>query len=566
MVFACFIYSIVIVRYFLEFQYGGIGVAVLAYLGYETGKMVWLPFSIQAGMTAALFVYLGWIAKKYRLFEKLISPVWISGAAIVWLFGVLFCGEFYLVRNYFGHGFFDIIVAVAGSYLVIIGCKIIDQKAERLARLLQFYGKNTLIILCMHSVELLIVSWDWVWKIGGELQLQAYQVIGIILILKTMLFSVGIYVIHFLKNKYNILKNRIRERKELWKKKKIAIETRIPVENTRIKYMDMAKGITIMAMILGHVQIPEYLRIIIFSFHMPLFMIINGYFIKNYSIKRTFIRSVRTLLVPYTIVCLISAGIYAYIAIESNSVSEMFFYKIKAMIGGMSKISNRFLSFDSVCVVWFICCLFLARNIYVMLINLSKKCHWICPYGILVLAFGGYMIGKYYAFMPWSLDVALVCLIFIGIGNWLRRESFFDKSYSYILIIPATVWIYFMKMGISIELAVRSYPFGIFCIIEAIAGSIVVISISKLLNKNKIMTAILSWVGKNSMIILGIHCLELMYFNWDNYIFAYLPFTMNWFRIFVIKSIVILFLTGVIVVIKNWIRVLTSKEKCAKKY
>ena len=283
------------------------------------------------------------------------------------------------------------------------------------------------------------------------------------------------------------------------------------------------------------------------------------------EVKVTFIRSVRTLLVPYTIVCVISAGIYAYIGIESNSVGDMFLWKIKAMIGGMSKISDRFLAFDSVCVVWFVCCLFLARNLYVMLINLSKKHHWICPYGVLVLAFCGYLIGKYYAFMPWSLDVALVSLTFIAAGNWLRIENFFDKSYSYILIIPATVWIYFMKMGISIELDTRSYPLGIFSIIEAIAGSIVVISISKLLNKNKIMATILSWVGKNSMIVLGIHCLELMYFNWDNNIFAYLPFTMNWFRIFVIKSIVILFLTGVIVIIKTWIRNLINKGKCTRK-
>lgn len=53
------------------------------------------------------------------------------------------------------------------------------------------------------------------------------------------------------------------------------------------------------------------------------------------------------------------------------------------------------------------------------------------------------------------------------------------------------------------------------------------------------------------MIILGIHCLELMYFNWEKYIFDYMPFTMNWFRVFIIKSIFILSLTGVIVFIKK---------------
>ena len=45
-----------------------------------------------------------------------------------------------------------------------------------------------------------------------------------------------------------------------------------------------------------------------------------------------------------------------------------------------------------------------------------------------------------------SLDVALVSLIFIGVGNWMRKESFFDK-YCYTLIIPAAVnRIYFLRM------------------------------------------------------------------------------------------------------------------------
>ena len=106
-------------------------------------------------------------------------------------------------------------------------------------------------------------------------------------------------------------------------------------------------------------------------------------------------------------------------------------------------------------------------------------------------------------------------------------------------------------MGNSIELAIRSYPLGIFSIIEAIAGSMVIISIAKLLNKSKVITVIFSWIGRNSMIILGIHCLELMYFNWEKYIFDYMPFTMNWFRVFIIKSISILSLTGVIVLVKK---------------
>ena len=543
--------AVVIVRYFIEYKQGWLGVVVLAYVGYKTGQMVWLPLSIQAGMTAAVFVYLGWLSNKYKLFEHPAPHMWISGAAIIWLFGILFCGKLYVVRNHFENGLFDIVVAVAGSYLVIVICQIIDKQTKYLANLLEFYGKNTLTILCMHEVEILTISWKWVWQIGDKLQLQTYQVIWIILILKMLLFTVGIYIIQFLKKVYTRIKGKIQKKYELCEKRKSTAVITSSMSESRIEYWDMAKGIAIMAMILGHIQIPGYLRIIIFSFHMPLFMIVNGYFIKNYNVKRTLMRSMRTLLVPYAIVCLLSAGIYTYIGSEGIGASAMFLQKIKAMIGGMSKISTRFLTFDSVWVVWFVCCLFLARNIYVMLMKLLERYRRICPWVILSLAFLGYLMGKYYAFMPWSLDVALVALIFIGVGNWMRKVELWEKSYCYTLVIPAVIWIYFLRMGISIELAIRSYPLGIFSIIEAIAGSMVIISIAKLLNKSKVITVIFSWIGRNSMIILGIHCLELMYFNWEKYIFDYMPFTMNWFRVFIIKSIFILSLTGVIVFIKK---------------
>lgn len=462
--------ALMIVRYFIDYEYGWAGVILLAYVGYKTGTMVWMPLSVQAGMTAAVFVYLGWIFNKHKVFERPISAVWLGSATVVWLFGILFCGRFYIVRNYFGNGLFDILAAAAGSYVVIEVCKVIERKTKNLARVLEFYGRNSLLILCMHAVELHIIDWSWVWQSGERLQLQTYQVIWIIFILKVLLFTVGIYVIRFLKERYNVLKKWAKEKYESSKKHETKMLIMDSAVENRIEYMDMAKGIAIMVMILGHAPIPEYLRMIIFSFHMPLFIIINGYFIKSYNIKRTFTRSVRTLLVPYVIVCLLSAGICVFIGAESGNMGVLFFPKIKAMIGGMSKTSTRFLSFDSVWVVWFVCCLFLARNLYVILMKVSEKYPVICPWGILVLAFLGYIIGEYYAFMPWSLDVALVSLIFIGVGNWMRREAFLDKNYGYTLIIPAAVWIYFMRMGIYIELATRSYPLGIFSIYRGYCG------------------------------------------------------------------------------------------------
>lgn len=48
------------------------------------------------------------------------------------------------------------------------------------------------------------------------------------------------------------------------------------VSSKRIEWVDIAKGIAIILMVVGH-EIGGNARIFIFSFHMPLFFILSGF-------------------------------------------------------------------------------------------------------------------------------------------------------------------------------------------------------------------------------------------------------------------------------------------------
>lgn len=66
----------------------------------------------------------------------------------------------------------------------------------------------------------------------------------------------------------------------------------------RIQYWDMAKGFTILLVIIGHISnVNPYLRGVIFSFHMPFYFMANGYFIKDYSLRKTIKKSAKSLLI-----------------------------------------------------------------------------------------------------------------------------------------------------------------------------------------------------------------------------------------------------------------------------
>lgn len=72
-------------------------------------------------------------------------------------------------------------------------------------------------------------------------------------------------------------------------------------KSTRLQYIDIAKGIAMICIILGHLGNASINRIV-FTFHVPIFFFITGYFTNKKRDLNGFIKNkARTLLVPYII-------------------------------------------------------------------------------------------------------------------------------------------------------------------------------------------------------------------------------------------------------------------------
>lgn len=54
------------------------------------------------------------------------------------------------------------------------------------------------------------------------------------------------------------------------------------------------------------------------------------------------------------------------------------------------------------------------------------------------------------------------------------------------------------------------------------------------------------------MIVLAVHCLEMMYFDWDKYVFAILLVENIWWMAAIVKVIVIVAVAWVIVWVKDF--------------
>ena len=70
------------------------------------------------------------------------------------------------------------------------------------------------------------------------------------------------------------------------------------MNNSRLEYVDVAKGIGIICTIIGHTFTGTMTARVIYTFHMPMFFFISGYLYHEKKTKDLFAKSVKRLLVP----------------------------------------------------------------------------------------------------------------------------------------------------------------------------------------------------------------------------------------------------------------------------
>lgn len=291
----------------------------------------------------------------------------------------------------------------------------------------------------------------------------------------------------------------------------------------RVEWIDLAKGLAILLMIIGHVQlIPwEPYRKIIFSVHMPLFFIVAGYFSKPELTGKTVLKWCRQLLIPYLVTCLLTAGVYFVKQGEISLAEELYrcFWGsgVVALYGpGVPITGETFIPMLGA--IWFLPCMFFGKVLFTLLLRLTPK--WPEPLrGVIVLLMTalGYAIGLQWK-IPLNLDIALFCTVFFYAGYLVRRSPFTERPSEIMPIIYMLLWLLAIKLG-GLQLANRSYG-SIGCVtlvvIGAIAGTLVLFIVCRrVLGRLRGVSAFLRFCGKNSLYILCIHHLETTFFMWE---------------------------------------------------
>ncbi|MDF7666168.1 acyltransferase family protein [Bifidobacterium sp. ESL0745] len=136
-------------------KYTPVWVAAICLIGYFSGKVFWFPLSIQSGMTATGFIYLGYLAKQYNLLDFLKRHLYYWAIpAIIWvLFAWKFTGFSIAMNSYGKYPVLDLIGSLAATLCVVGISMIIDRWIPSVGKLLALAGQYTLPLLCTHLLE-----------------------------------------------------------------------------------------------------------------------------------------------------------------------------------------------------------------------------------------------------------------------------------------------------------------------------------------------------------------------------------------------------------------------------
>ena len=455
----------------------GIYSLAAAAAGHLSARFIWFPFSIQAGLTGVLFLYIGYVIRERALLTKVRPADYLIAAVSLALVVIGGYSAVFLVRANIRDYIFSMVGALSGFLLIYLASVSLKN-----ARILPKIGMYSSTILCMHLFSLECMPRVFSFLLDDTLALQGIprEVLKIIVY---MLFAVlAGFAAEWLKTKI-----RPKEAKG---------------QTGRDTAVDIAKGILIIMMVAGHFDMDPGLRTVIYSCHMAGFIFFSGYFYRqNKSVGQTFLRMCRTFLIPYGTAAFLNLLMH-YGQWSPEYISG---YVIQ-YLAGISFARNLFADIPSVGPIYFILLLFAARMLYTVIDHLipSRRYKYLA---VIAVSAAGYYLGNAGYWLPWSFDAACFCILFYWFGVLAAQYQVLRhiRQNSPVYFLLSAVWAYMIWRG-GMELAVRNYGNYGLTAAGALAGTLLIYQLSALIaDKQALLSGFLSRAGSSTLYILVIH-------------------------------------------------------------
>ena len=302
-----------------------------------------------------------------------------------------------------------------------------------------------------------------------------------------------------------------------------------PELNTRIRYIDVAKGIGILLVVLGHLMIPgQWLKDCIYACHMPLFLVLSGYFEKgNTDYMARYAKLFKRLYIPF-FCCIIIEAACTFVSYGVIGNEGMKLQRVAYWILLLSKVSFKALVGNSYLYnlpIWFLFSLFVVKIVYTILAQIrNTDVRYAIIISIMAVAFA-YMcmfkdLGVYNRHLP--AYAILPSFFFYSVGFFFKKAiktpdtilKNHDRKHSRQLlcltIVSALLLPVLVRYNGYTEIYGCQFRRPPLLVFNGLLGAFVIISISAYISRLHALAGLylfFSFWGRNSIKVLVTHYL-----------------------------------------------------------
>lgn len=299
----------------------------------------------------------------------------------------------------------------------------------------------------------------------------------------------------------------------------------------RIRFFDMSKGLGILCVVLGHAAIESlgvaesdiaHMSIAFcFSFHMPLFFLISGYFIHA---ERPFQwgKECRQLVLTYlctAILVILGTGLSA--VVEHEDALERMWFWFNAAVYGAGDVTGPGLTLwqvqGRIGAIWFLLAMFWARMLMHWFAKLPLTPVWV------VVSFVIGWLSSRFIWLPWSIQSALCAVAYVYVGYLARQYDVLGKlwRFPWVFIVLVAVWGIAIWKFSGFSMALNDYgATPILAVFGAVCGTLCIVGLCRTLDRINWLAIVLSRAGQATLAILCVHLLEDDVLPWHEILVA----------------------------------------------
>ncbi len=289
--------------------------------------------------------------------------------------------------------------------------------------------------------------------------------------------------------------------------------------SSRKQYIDIARGLAIICIILGHLGNGTINRVV-FTFHVPIFYLITGYFIEKKKPINIFIREkFKSLIIPYAITCFVIV-ILSVIKNElfptADRISVLKRWIYASFYGAGDDYTKPFVIYQ-IGAIWFLLATFWGS----VFLRSLLECRLVVRITFIGLWFAFCVLSRKMLFwFPWSIQASGPALLYMYIGYEARELAPILGKCSREIKLSITalsiwVWLDFIMHFKSFWLVHCDYGRGVTDIISSLFACGCIVLISWLISqKTETIARGLAYLGRYSLFMLCMHMIELDVFPW----------------------------------------------------